>query len=177
MDIRRLQAGEITRELFQGFNRRQVVTDCWRLVNGQWMVRSDPFVDDWSEQEYQKLAEELRSVANAGGLVAGAFADGGLKGFAAVKAGLLGTEKQYLDLIYIHVSQDMRGQGIGKALLATAKNWARVQGARKLYISAHSSVESQAFYRAMGCVEAAEYSREHVLREPYDCQLELDLFE
>ena len=42
----------------------------------------------------------------------------------------------------------------------------------KLYISAHSAVESQAFYKALGCVEAQVYNKEHVEKEPYDCQME-----
>jgi len=70
------------------------------------------------------------------------------------------------------VSEDMRRGGIGKALFLAAAEWARKQGAKKLYISAHSAVESQAFYRAMGCVEAAEYHQKHVEAEPFDCQLE-----
>lgn len=48
-------------------------------------------------------------------------------------------------------------------------------GAQALYISAHSSVESQAFYKAMGCVEAKEYQAFHVEKEPCDCQLERPL--
>lgn len=36
----------------------------------------------------------------------------------------------------------------------------------------HSIVESQAFYRKMGCTEAQEYSQKHVEAEPFDCQLE-----
>ena len=50
--------------------------------------------------------------------------------------------------------------------------WAKAKGAKKLYISAHSSVESQAFYKAIGCREAEEYSQPHVEKEPCDCQLE-----
>lgn len=46
------------------------------------------------------------------------------------------------------------------------------QGGQKLYISAHSAVESQAFYRKMGCVEAEEYDPAHTAAEPCDCQLE-----
>ena len=56
-----------------------------------------------------------------------------------------------------------------------AKEWARKKGARKLYISAHSAVESQAFYRQMGCVEAELYNQSHVEKEPFDCQLEARL--
>ena len=50
-----------------------------------------------------------------------------------------------------------------------------MRGAKKLYISAHSAVETQAFYRAMGCVEAQEYNQKHVEAEPYDCQMECSL--
>ena len=78
-----------------------------------------------------------------------------------------------MDLAAIHVSQDMRGSGIGSCLLGKAKEWAKEKGAKKLYISAHSAVESQAFYKKMGCMEAKLYKQEHVEAEPFDCQLEV----
>ena len=62
--------------------------------------------------------------------------------------------------------------GIGSVLFRAAAGWARSHGGRKLYISAHSAVESQAFYHKMGCVEAVQYNREHVEKESFDCQLE-----
>ena len=80
-----------------------------------------------------------------------------------------------MDLAAIHVSQDMRNSGSGKALFLTAKQWAKEKGAKKLYISAHSAVESQAFYKKMGCVEAKVYHPKHVEEEPFDCQLEVGL--
>ena len=80
-----------------------------------------------------------------------------------------------MDLSSIHISEDMRNKGIGAVLFQKAKGWARQKGADKLYISAHSSVESQAFYKKMGCVEAEEYNKRHVDEEPYDCQLECKL--
>ena len=95
-----------------------------------------------------------------------------LKGFVSVELSLFGGEHRYMDLSSIHVSEDMRGTGIGKTLFQTAKKWAKEKGAGKLYISAHSAVESQAFYRKMGCVEAQLYHSKHVEAEPYDCQLE-----
>ena len=60
----------------------------------------------------------------------------------------------------------MRGNGIGKKLFLEAKQWAKQRGAKKLYISAHSSVESQAFYKAMGCVEAKVYNQKHITMIP-----------
>lgn len=70
------------------------------------------------------------------------------------------------------MSEDIRGKGIGKVLFCAAKNWAKAKGAKKLYISAHSAVETQAFYKSMGCVDAQEYQQNHVAQEPYDRQLE-----
>lgn len=75
-------------------------------------------------------------------------------------------------------SKDSSSKGlapIGKALFLAAKDWARGKGARKLYISSHSAVESQAFYKAMGCREAQVYNQKHAEAEPYDCQLECQL--
>lgn len=170
-----LSEKDISRNLFACFVRKQIVTDCWRKIDGNWIIRNNPFVDDWSEKDYSKLVNDLRDTVRQNGMVIGAFMREDLKGFAAVTATLFGKNKEYLDLPCIHVSQDARGQGIGRTLFEKAKEWAKTHGAKKLYISAHSSVETQAFYRVMGCVEAEEYNAEHVLQEPFDCQLELKL--
>lgn len=166
---------EIDRELFSDFRRRQVVTDCWRRVDGEWVIRSDPFIDEWSEEDYRELISCLRNTLRTGGIVYGAFEENLLKGFVSVEADSLGSLGQYLDLSSIHVSEDRRGLGIGNRLFMLACDWAREHGAKKLYISAHSAVETQAFYRSRGCVEAEEYNKEHCEREPYDCQMEYQL--
>ncbi len=169
---RDLREQEISRALFDSFIRRQVVTKCWRREAGEWVIREDPFIDDWTEEEYQLLVSCLRNTVHTGGMVRAAFCGEALKGFVSVEAGLFGSARRYADLSSIHVSEDMRGRGIGKTLFTAAKEWARGQGADRLYISAHSAVESQAFYKSMGCVEAQEYQQSHVEKEPYDCQLE-----
>ncbi len=166
---------EIDRDLFKTFIRRQVVTKCRRRENGIWIIMDAPFIDDWSEEDYAVLISCLKHTVLSGGLVYAAFYDSQLKGFVSVESELFGGEHKYLDLSSIHVSEDMRNQGIGTALFLMAKKWAKQQGANKLYISAHSAIESQAFYRKMGCVEAAQYNQEHVDKEPYDCQLECKL--
>ncbi len=175
MEYRELNAAEINRELFSGFIRRQVVTDCWRRVNGEWVIKSAPFIDDWSEEDFTVLVKCLKNTVSNGGAVYGAFADNVLKGFASVEPQLFGGEQKYLDLSSIHVSEDMRGRGIGRELFTRACAWAKAHGAEKLYISSHSAVESQAFYKAMGCVEAEVYNEEHVRAEPFDRQLERKL--
>lgn len=172
IEYREVKAEEINHDLFRAFVRRQVVVDCWRREEGKWVIKPDPFVDDWSERDYQELIGCLKHTLATDGMVQAAFVDGKLKGFVSVEGTPIGSRHQYMDLSSIHVSEDMRRSGIGKALFLLAKQFAKERGAEKLYISAHSAVESQAFYRSMGCVEAEEYNQEHVEREPYDCQLE-----
>lgn len=172
---RELTENEICRDLFSQFIRRQEVVKCWRRVDGEWVIKDDPFIDDWSEADYGILITCLKNTAATGGFVYGFFCDGKLKGFVSVESDLSGTAGNYLDLTSLHVSGDMRGKGIGKTLFLEAGKWAKEHGAEKLYISAHSAVETQAFYRAMGCVEAQEYNQSHVDAEPYDCQLEYSL--
>ena len=153
---RELCLEEVNRPLFFYFQRRQNVTKCWRKVNGEWMIKDIAFIDDWTEQEYNELITYLKYIIQIEGVVIGAFLEEQLKGF-------------------IYVSEYMRRKGIGKGLFQKVTDYARIHGARKLYISAHSAVESQAFYRSMGCMEAEEYNLLHVEKEPCDCQLEYRL--
>lgn len=172
---RKIYESELDRELFRGFIRRQHVVKCFRKEHGKWVVKDDPFIDDWSEEDYMKLISCLKVTVKTGGFVYAAFFDNILKGFVSVESHLFGADNSYLDLSSLHVSEDMRRHGIGKELFSTAKKWAKENGAKKLYISSHSAVESQAFYKSMGCVEAKEYNMAHVEAEPFDCQLECDL--
>lgn len=175
IEYRTIQQEEIHRELFANFIRRQVVVQCRRWENDRWTVKEDPFIDDWSEEDYQTLIHCLKHTVKNGGFVYGAFYQGMLKGFVLVEAELFGSQNQYADLSSIHISEDMRRQGIGRSLFMAAKEWGKMQGAKKLYISAHSAIESQAFYQVMGCVDAQEYNQKHVEAEPYDCQLECSI--
>lgn len=175
IEYRELSEKEICRELFADFTRRQNVTKCFRKENGSWIIKDAPFVDDWTESDYAILIDCLKNTVRTGGFVYASFDGGILKGFASVESGLFGEDQKYLDLSSIHVSEDMRGTGIGKKLFNAAKDWAKKHGAKKLYISAHSAVETQAFYKAMGCTEAQIYNQKHIEAEPFDCQLEFKL--
>ncbi len=176
---RPLTPGEITRELFSSFIRHQTVTQCLRKIDGKFVPRDISFVDDWTEDDYRQLITELRETASTCGVVIGAFVtDNGspaLKGFASLAGELIGSKHSYADLTNIYVSEDYRRNGIGAELFSRIKACARAKGAEKLYISAHSAVESQAFYASMGCTEAEEYSRYHAEKEPCDCQMECGL--
>lgn len=172
---KRLSEDKIELSLFQGFKRHQVVTQCWRKENGKWQLKEIPFIDDWTEEQFAFLVKCLKNTVHTGGAVFGAFEKQRLTGFTSVESSHFGSRKQYVQLSCIHVSEECRGMGTGKALFALACEAARGLGAEKLYISAHSAKESQAFYHTLGCIEAAEYNRELSEAEPCDCQLEFVL--
>lgn len=167
---------EINIALFSSFNRYQDVKKCWRKENGEWILKEIAFTEQWDSDEYEYLVKCLQNTVNSGGAVFGAFHKEALIGFASVENEFFGSQKEYLQLSCIHTSYESRGMGIGKKLFSIACKKAKQMGAQKLYISTHSSEESQAFYKATGCVEAVEYNAKLVDAEPCDCQSEYCLF-
>ena len=69
-------------------------------------------------------------------------------------------------LVCFQISEEYRRQGIGRKLFSMACEEVRRLGADKLYISAHSSKESQAAYRALGCMPAEEVNEDWQQRSP-----------
>ncbi|HEX3077430.1 MAG TPA: GNAT family N-acetyltransferase [Lachnospiraceae bacterium] len=175
IQFRELAEHEITIDLFSSFNRYQEVKRCWRKEQGNWVLRDVVFTEQWGLHEYEFLVECLRNTVRTGGAVIGAFYASALVGFTSVENQFFGKTARYLQLTSLHISYETRGAGVGKRLFELANRKAKQMGAEKLYISAHSSEESQAFYRAVGCREAAEYNERLVEAEPYDCQLEFIL--
>lgn len=68
MIYRKPEIHEIDRSLFRGFTRRQVVTDCLRREGDKWVIKSDPFIDDWSEEDYAFLVTCLKTRSQAAAL-------------------------------------------------------------------------------------------------------------
>ena len=172
----KLSADNFNPHSLDGFVRRQEVRECWRRVEGQWKLLPIAYVEDWDLEARRKRAEIILRSIREGGLAYGAWDQGRLAGFARLDPVRFGSQSQYVDLAQFHVSLPYRGRGIGRRLFSMACAGARELGASRLYISAHSAVETQRFYRAMGCTEAAVYCPEHVAAEPFDCQLECPLF-
>lgn len=86
-----------------------------------------------------------------------------------------GSRNQYLQLSNLHVSAEYRGRGIGRLLFRAACRRAAELRAERLYISAHSAEETQAFYRALNCTEAEKLMPDLFELEPCDCHLEFRL--
>ncbi len=84
---------------------------------------------------------------------------------------------KHVQMSELHVSCEWRGYGIGGKLFGEICRQARIYEAELLYISGHSSNESQAFSNALGGVEAAEYNDVIFAEVSCDCPLEYDFKE
>ncbi len=172
---KKLQEPEITFQLFENFDRFQKVSKCWRKENNEWILKEIAFVDDWNNDEKNYLVDCLRNTIKTGGCVIAALNDQSLVGFSSIESERFGSENQYLQLSSLHVSNQYRGQGSGKELFKYICSEAKRLGATKLYISSHSSEDTQAFYKKMGCVDAIEINEKIAEQEPFDRQLEYSL--
>ena len=138
-----LHTKDMNRNLFDHFIRHQTVVKCWRREHGSWIIRDDPFTDDWSEDDYRQLISHLKSLLCSNGFVCGAFYQNTLKGFVSVDAKWLGGYGEYLDLTNLHVSEDMRRMGIGRTLLDV---WIQGYTAGSMSKRSHMTVRWSMYY-------------------------------
>lgn len=170
--IRSLGLEDLKDTSLNHFSRYQVTDQVLFKENNHYKLKSDHFIDDWDDNKKVRVIDDLRTCIMEGGTVIGAFKCEELAGFANIESCFFGSKMEYLELPYIHISSERRGYGIGKNLFEKCCEEAKRLGAAKLYIAAHPSVESQGFYKAMGCREAVEINEKIWSREPLDIQLE-----
>ena len=172
---RRLDKNNFTGHSLDDFIRHQTVTECWRKIDNDWKLVPNVYEENWSQAQCRKMAEEVVHHINLDQTGFGAFDGERIIGFATVSHRIFGAAARYVQLVCFQISEEYRRQGIGRKLFSLACEEARRLGADKLYISAHSSKESQAAYRALGCSLAEEINEELAAAEPFDVQLEYRL--
>ena len=170
--IKKLGAEDCVPENFSKFNRYQEIKRCWRKENEKWLLKDIAFTQQWNNEQKAEKVDGLLRCIQQGGVVIGAFADNSIIGFSSILYGLFGSDNEYIQLEMLHVSYEFRGRGIGKELFQKICGYAKKLGAIKLYISAHSAEETQAFYKSVGCIEAVEVNQRLYEDEPFDCHLE-----
>ena len=170
-----LSLQELDLQFLKTFNRYQVTNKVWYKNGQQYNIKQDYFVEEWNEEKKIQVIQTLQNCLKLGGAVIGAYHQDDVVGFANVENQFFGSHNQYLELPYIHVSNEFRQYGIGKKLFCLCKEKAKQMGAKKLYIAAHPSIESQYFYQSVGCTYADEIHQEIYEKEPLDIQLEISL--
>lgn len=163
---------DIQDDFLSTFNRYQETQQVMVQQQGHLITKDDSFIDDWDYAKKSFVIQSLRSCIYAGGIVIGVFRELQLIAFANVERTRFGTNNDYVELSYIHVSHELRGGGIGKQLFAVCCVKAKQLGARKLYIAAHPSIETHHFYERLGCMLAIEINTHILSKEPLDLQME-----
>ena len=171
--IRELVKADLVPNLLEHFNRYQEVVNIYRIIDGDKLLVENPFMENWDNHLKAEIVnEDFTNCINSGGVVFGAFYNDNLIAFASILHNYFGSEKQYVQLMQLHVSNEYRNLGLGKQLFVVCVKKAKEWGAKKLYISGHSAEESQQFYKAVGCVDAKEINDKIAAHEPFDIQLE-----
>lgn len=175
--IKELTLNDLTPYLLENFNRYQEVRRCWRKEGDEWILKDISFVDHWDETIRKEVVNvDFANCIKSGGNVWGVLnTKNDIIAFASLLPEFFGSYNQYLQLMQIHVSYEYRNKGIGKKLFALCATKAKEMGAKKLYISAHSSEESQFFYKNIGCIDAVEVNQKLAEYEPFDRQMEFVL--
>lgn len=173
--IEKLTADNFSESSLDDFQRRQEVTEVWRRRGNGMELVYQPFVEDWDEELRRAVAARMLDNLRHGYFGTGAFDNGKLIGWTFYGNELSGANKNYIELHMFHVSAPYRGRGTGRRLFTASLPLARETGAQRIFISSHSAKETQAAYKALGCVPAAELFERATMEEPFDIQLEYDL--
>ena len=147
------------------YNRKQNVTKVYRRIDGEYTLVDCKYTEDWDLNKKRSVAKQISSNDHITYI---ALENGKVVGFIGLLRKLNGP---YMILDMMQVSSECRGQGIGRQLFNAGKSEARKAGAEALYISACSSEETIAFYRAMGSSLANNPIKEIVKEEPFDLQM------
>ncbi len=147
------------------FDRKQDVNMVYRRMDGSYKLVECKYIEDWDLNKKRSVAKRISSDEYITYI---ALENDKVVGFIGLLRQLNGP---YMILDMMQVSSECRGQGIGRRLFEIGKDEARKKGAEALYISACSSEETIAFYRAMGSDLARYPIKEIAEEEPFDLQM------
>ena len=160
---RAMTAEDLHVHMMDEFDRHQVVTHVVRK-NGRVKKLRKPRVEDFSAEGKTNFIKNwfigkvyMRQYYPGQPLVFAAFRGDQVAAFACWDH-YWGEEKEYAVLLRLFVTLDCRRMGLGRQLFDLCAEAARTEGAQKLFISSEPSIETQAFYKSMGCTIAKKHS-------------------
>lgn len=156
-----------------GYIRFQETKKVYSMNEGALQVKNISFRDDWNQEKLIEVSRSLKETIKNGGIVYAAYDQKQIVGFASLNTTLFFDE--YMNMEYIHASKGYRGYKIGSYLFFLITQEASKKGAKKLYISAHPSIETQKFYKSLLCVPTKKINQTLFEEEPYDIHLEYPL--
>ena len=147
------------------YNRKQNVNKVYRRIDGEYALVECKYTEDWDLNKKRSVAKQISSDDY---ITYVALENDKVVGFIGLLRKLNGP---YMILDMMQVTSECRGKGVGRRLFEAGKAEARKADAEALYISACSSEETIAFYRAMGSSLASDPIKEIAEEEPFDLQM------
>ncbi|MCM3281871.1 GNAT family N-acetyltransferase [Exiguobacterium sp. MER 193] len=138
--------------------------------SGELYQKDEHYIDEWDDAKKQQVIEILNYYIDRGGVVVAIQNGETLLDFAGLNGQPLGTDGQYLNLGFIHVSRPCRGQGIGKRLFERVCQAAVERGAKKLYIGANPAVDTYHDYGHEFLPPLTSYVPPNATISTYQCQ-------
>ena len=171
--------------MMDSFDRTQEITHVYRrrrpLPGYRIAALRKPKIEDWPAEGKEIFIRNwfirsvhMRQLYPGQPLTFGAFSEGQVRGFAFWDMHN-GKAEGYAILYRLFVSKELRRQGLGAQLFLLCAEAAKAAGAQTLYISAEYAVETIAFYRALGCVDAKIDLRREMHSPKTDIPLEYKL--
>ena len=165
IEIKLLSETNFCLESLDVYNRKQDVHKVYRRIDGEYALVECEYTEDWDLNKKRSVAKQISSDDYITYI---AVENDKVVGFIGLLRKLNGS---YMILDMMQVSSECRGQGVGRRLFEAGKAEARKAGAEALYISACSSEETIAFYRAMGSSLTSHPIKEIAEAEPFDLQM------
>lgn len=181
--IRNVTGEEIPDDWLDSFERYQESVQWYHYEGDQLVLGEEWFVDDWDLEERREKTVFIRQSLAEGAVLIAAFqtmevsseakeentkisqeqaeahsaADSSqsetLAGFTLL---LPPVRDGYAELSKLHVARSMRHKGLGRALFLEAKKAAAAMNAQWLFMATNPALETQQFYRAVGCEDGRD---------------------
>ncbi len=170
LTLRPLQETELN--LLWSIDRSERIDGLYELRDGV-LHRQTVDIDlrGWPEGDPEKYHPEHEQALHRGAWFMGVFDGDTLLAAAGLDRLPLGPRGDWRQLFFLHVSQSLRGKGIGIYLLEQAKQQTLAWGAKAVYASATPSLNTVDFYRAHGFVIAPEPDPRLFELDPEDIHL------
>lgn len=168
--IRQLTRNEIP-QVWE-IDRTELIEKLYVLKEGTLFLSEQRFdMKGWPEGEAEHYTPVLLESFDRGAPFWGVFKHGQLVAAASVDPQKRGQNEALLQLSFLHVSHQQRGQGLARILFDYCVEYAKKEGAGGLYISSTPSENSVDFYQHLGCRLIDIPDPELYEREPEDIHL------
>ncbi|WPA92686.1 GNAT family N-acetyltransferase [Providencia zhijiangensis] len=166
-EVRELTRDEIPN--VWSIDRTELIEHLYLHQQGKLVLSAQRFdMKGWPEGETDAYTPHLLKSYDNGAVFFGIFDDEKLIAAASLDNVWRGENQDLLQLSFLHVSHQYRGEGLGSQLFKLCQQRALEKGAGGLYISATPSENTVHFYQYMGCELLEKPDPELLALEPED---------